>query len=135
MTYVRENNGGERDVSRSGGLSPHAERTRRRNRPDRRQASLLPFATSSCSPTVTVPLGGTRGLGERTSRSRGGERILFATAQKRPDVVDPQKEDLYRWGTVVRVLQLFRLPDGTMRVSGEGCTRARATVLVPPTTT
>jgi ATP-dependent Lon protease len=53
------------------------------------------------------------------------DRILFATAQIRPDLVDPGKDDLYKTGTVVRILQLFRLPDGTMRVLVEGICRGR----------
>src|SRR5688572_25881524 len=53
------------------------------------------------------------------------DRILFATAQIRPDLVDPAKDDLYKTGTVVRILQLFRLPDGTMRVLVEGICRGR----------
>jgi ATP-dependent Lon protease len=54
------------------------------------------------------------------------DRVLFVLAQRRPDVPDPVAKDLYRVGTVVRVLQLFRLPDGTMRVLVEGICRARA---------
>ena len=54
------------------------------------------------------------------------DRMLFVTAQKRSDVADPQHDELYKMGTVVRALQLFRLPDGTMRVLVEGLTRAEA---------
>jgi ATP-dependent Lon protease len=51
--------------------------------------------------------------------------MLFVTAQKNSEVADPSHEELYAVGTVVRVLQLFRLPDGTMRVLVEGLCRAR----------
>ncbi|MBI5710515.1 MAG: endopeptidase La [Candidatus Eisenbacteria bacterium] len=54
------------------------------------------------------------------------DRVLFVTAQKRSEVADPTHEELYEAGTVVRVLQLFRLPDGTMRVLVEGVCRGRA---------
>ena len=74
---------------------------------------LLPLRDVVLFPHITVPLlVGRVASVNAIEEAVAGNRILFATAQKRPDVVDPQKEDLYRLGTVVRVLQLFRLPDG-----------------------
>jgi ATP-dependent Lon protease len=52
------------------------------------------------------------------------DRLLFVTAQKRSEVADPQHDELHRVGAVVRVLQLFRLPDGSLRVLVEGLLRA-----------
>ncbi len=87
---------------------------------------LLPLRDVVLFPHMTVPLlVGRMPSVNAIEEAVAGNRILFATAQKRPDVVDPQKDDLYRLGTVVRVLQLFRLPDGTMRVLVEGLARAR----------
>jgi ATP-dependent Lon protease len=52
-------------------------------------------------------------------RAVAKDRVLFATAEalrgRRPG-----PDELYELGTVVRVLQLFRLPDGTLRVLVEG---------------
>src|SRR5262245_54538989 len=53
------------------------------------------------------------------------DRMLFVTAQKSSEIADPSHDELYKVGTVVRVLQLFRLPDGTMRVLVEGICRVR----------
>jgi ATP-dependent Lon protease len=87
---------------------------------------LLPLRDVVLFPQMTVPLlVGRVPSVNAIEEAVAGNRILFATAQRKPDVVDPQKEDLYRLGTVVRVLQLFRLPDGTMRVLVEGLCRAR----------
>ena len=87
---------------------------------------LLPLRDVVLFPHMTVPLlVGRVPSVNAIEEAVAGNRVLFATAQKRPDVVDPQKDDLYRLGTVVRVLQLFRLPDGTMRVLVEGLGRAR----------
>jgi ATP-dependent Lon protease len=87
---------------------------------------LLPLRDVVLFPHMTVPLlVGRVPSVNAIEEAVAGNRILFATAQKRPDVVDPQKEDLFRLGTVVRVLQLFRLPDGTLRVLVEGLSRAR----------
>ena len=88
--------------------------------------ALLPLRDVVLFPHMTVPLlVGRVPSVNAIEEAVAGNRILFATAQKRPDVVDPEKDDLYRLGTVVRVLQLFRLPDGTMRVLVEGLARAR----------
>jgi ATP-dependent Lon protease len=87
---------------------------------------LLPLRDVVLFPHITVPLlVGRVASVNAIEEAVAGSRILFATAQKRPDVVDPERDDLYRQGTVVSVLQLFRLPDGTMRVLVEGLTRAR----------
>ena len=53
------------------------------------------------------------------------DRLLFVTAQRRSEVADPTHQELYKVGTLVRVLQLFRLPDGTMRALVEGLCRCR----------
>ena len=71
---------------------------------------LLPLRDVVLFPHITVPLlVGRVASVNAIEEAVAGSRILFATAQKRPDVVDPEKSDLYRQGTVVRVLQLFRL--------------------------
>jgi Lon protease-like protein len=46
-------------------------------------------------------------------------------AQKQADVDDPKADDLYRIGTVATILQLLKLPDGTVKVLVEGVDRAR----------
>jgi ATP-dependent Lon protease len=54
-----------------------------------------------------------------------GPRQLLLVAQKSPDVDDPKAEDLYEIGTVASILQLLKLPDGTIKVLVEGVARAR----------
>jgi ATP-dependent proteinase. Serine peptidase. MEROPS family S16 len=46
-------------------------------------------------------------------------------AQKQADVDDPTAQDLYRIGTVATILQLLKLPDGTVKVLVEGVERAK----------
>ncbi len=53
-----------------------------------------------------------------------GDKIMFVVTQRDVETQDPEPDDLYRVGTVVRVLQLLRLPDGTMKVLVEGLSRA-----------
>jgi ATP-dependent Lon protease len=53
-----------------------------------------------------------------------GDKIMLVVTQREVETQDPGPDDLYRVGTVVRVLQLLRLPDGTMKVLVEGLSRA-----------
>ena len=55
---------------------------------------------------------------------RGDKRIVLIS-QKQADIDDPKAEDLYRVGTIATVLQLLKLPDGTVKVLLEGVERAR----------
>ncbi len=83
-----------------------------------RDVVLYPYVTSSL-------LVGRAASVSAVEEAVSGDRIVFVTAQKRPDITDPGPDDLYRVGTVVRIVQLFRHPDGTLRVLVEGLGRAR----------
>ncbi len=87
---------------------------------------LLPLRDVVVFPYMTIPLlVGRLPSINAIEKAVARDRMLFVTAQKRSEVADPTHEELYSVGTVVRVLQLFRLPDGTMRVLVEGLTRCR----------
>ena len=51
---------------------------------------------------------------------------VFLLAQLDPNTEDPKAEDLHQTGTVAQVLQVLKLPDGTVKVLVEGIRRARA---------
>lgn len=53
------------------------------------------------------------------------DKQIFLCAQKTPDVDLPTQNDLYQIGVVSRVLQLMKLPNGTMKVLVEGLVRAK----------
>ena len=53
----------------------------------------------------------------------GDKRIMLIT-QKSASVDDPKKDDLFDFGTIANVLQLLKLPDGTVKVLVEGLQRA-----------
>ena len=57
------------------------------------------------------------------AQEHGG--LVLLVAQKDPSVDDPAGHDLFRIGTVARVVQVTTLPDGTSRVVLEGLGRAR----------
>jgi ATP-dependent Lon protease len=53
------------------------------------------------------------------------DKELLLAAQKRAKTNDPKQEDIFRVGTVGQIIQLLRLPDGTVKVLVEGKRRAR----------
>jgi ATP-dependent Lon protease len=57
------------------------------------------------------------------------DKEIFLVAQLDPAEDDPEREDLYDLGVTATVLQLLKLPDGTVRVLVEGKTRATLDVL------
>ncbi len=87
---------------------------------------LLPLRDVVVFPYMTLPLlvGRVPSI-HAIERAAGQDRILLVTAQTRSEIADPSHEELYRIGAVVRLLQMFRLPDGTLRVLVEGICRAR----------
>ncbi len=56
--------------------------------------------------------------------------ILLVTQQKAA-IDNPESEDLYNYGTLAAVMQLLRLPDGTIKALVEGKTRAKIISYVP----
>jgi ATP-dependent Lon protease len=57
--------------------------------------------------------------------ARESNDLVLLVAQKDPGVDDPGAQDLFRIGTIARVVQVTRLPDGTSRVVLEGIGRGR----------
>ena len=58
--------------------------------------------------------------------AEAGDGLALLLAQREPATDDPDEDDLYQAGTVIRVMQVSRLADGTARVVMEGLGRARA---------
>ncbi len=51
------------------------------------------------------------------------DKLAFLVAQKQPNIDNPMPEDLYRVGVVARILQVMKLPNGTLKVLVEGLFR------------
>ncbi len=58
------------------------------------------------------------------------DRHLFLVAQRSSLVEEPQPEDLYPMGVVARILQVMKMPNGTLKVLVEGLVRARLEEMV-----
>lgn len=87
---------------------------------------VLPLRDVVVYPNMVIPLfvGREKSMQALDQAMTGDKRILLL-AQTSPEVDDPGAGDLYPMGTVAQVLQLLKLPDGTIKVLVEGLSRAR----------
>jgi ATP-dependent Lon protease len=87
---------------------------------------VLPLRDVVVYPHMVIPLfvGREKSIHALDVAMKADKRIMLI-AQKQPDVDDPKADDLYRIGTVASILQLLKLPDGTVKVLVEGVDRAR----------
>jgi len=87
---------------------------------------LLPLRDIVVFPHMIVPLfvGRDRSVAALETAMESDKEI-FLVAQLDPGEDDPQRDDLYDTGVIATVLQLLKLPDGTVRVLVEGKERAR----------
>jgi len=84
----------------------------------------LPLRDVVVYPHMVIPLFVGRDKSMRAlERAMEGERQILLVAQKSPDVDDPGIADLHQVGTLAGVLQLLKLPDGTVKVLVEGQSR------------
>jgi ATP-dependent Lon protease len=86
--------------------------------------SVLPLRDVVIFPGMITPLlvGRPRSLAALDEAMKG-ERLLLVLTQRQMNVDDPSPEDLYQVGTVVKILQLMRLVEGTIRILVEGVAR------------
>ena len=93
---------------------------------------VLPLRDIVVFPHMIVPLfvGREKSIKALEEVMREDKRILLA-AQRNPADDDPAPEAIYEVGTVAQVLQLLKLPDGTVKVLVEGVARARVERYLP----
>ncbi|MFC5741071.1 endopeptidase La [Dyella tabacisoli] len=85
---------------------------------------VLPLRDVVVYPHMVIPLFVGRDKSMRAlERAMEGERQILLVAQKSPDIDDPEIKDLHQIGTLASVLQLLKLPDGTVKVLVEGQSR------------
>src|SRR3954451_12689521 len=87
---------------------------------------VLPLRDIVVFPHMIVPLfvGREKSIHALEEVMKDDKHILLV-AQKNASQDDPGRQDIYRVGTVSSVLQLLKLPDGTVKVLVEGNSRAR----------
>ncbi|MEE2757379.1 MAG: endopeptidase La [Myxococcota bacterium] len=91
-----------------------------------RTIPLLPLRDIIVFPHMVVPLfvGREKSIKSLEEAMSGGKDVLLA-AQKLAKTNDPKPDDIFTVGTIGTIIQLLRLPDGTVKVLIEGKTRAR----------
>ena len=89
---------------------------------------LLPLRDVVIFPGAVVPLlvGRERSI-LALNAANDADKLLVVTAQREPEVSDPSPDDLYALGTLVRIHQVLRLPDGTTKILIEGLSRVEIT--------
>ena len=87
---------------------------------------VLPLRDIVVFPHMIVPLfvGREKSIRALEEVMKADKLILLATQVNATDD-DPKVEDIYKTGTLASVLQLLKLPDGTVKVLVEGQTRAK----------
>jgi ATP-dependent Lon protease len=85
---------------------------------------VLPLRDVVVYPHMVIPLfvGRDRSI-KALDQAMNADKQILLIAQKSPDVDDPGEKDLYTVGTLATVLQLLKLPDGTIKVLVEGVSR------------
>lgn len=92
---------------------------------------VLPLRDIVVFPRMVAPLfvGRDKSVRALEEVEKGGGEILLV-AQREAGVDDPAEEDLYGVGVVATILQLLKLPDGTVKVLVEGKHRSRLDKLI-----
>ena len=87
---------------------------------------LLPLRDIVIFPHMVTPLfvGRTRSI-HALEQAMEGNKLVFLTTQKDPKIDDPAEDDIFAVGTIGHIVQLLKLPDGTIKVLIEGKQRAR----------
>jgi len=85
---------------------------------------VLPLRDVVVYPHMVIPLfvGREKSILALEAAMKGDKRIMLV-AQRQAEVDDPKQDDLYKIGTLATILQLLKLPDGTVKVLVEGVER------------
>ena len=94
--------------------------------------AVLPLRNIVVFPGMIVPLFVGRDKSIRALEDvMADDKQIMLVAQRDGDLDDPSEEDVYDIGTVGTILQLLKLPDGTVKVLVEGLRRAKLVDFVP----
>lgn len=92
------------------------------------QLPLLPLRDVVVFPHMVIPLfvGREKSI-QALETAMAGDKRVFLVSQRNPADDDPSADALYLTGTLASVLQMLKLPDGTVKVLVEGVQRAEVT--------
>ena len=90
------------------------------------QKPLLPLRDIVIFPSTVIPLFvGRKKSIKALEEVMKTDKSIVLVAQKNSEVDDPQEEDIYSYGCLSKILQLLKLPDGTVKVLVEGVERVK----------
>src|SRR6201985_482585 len=94
--------------------------------PERVTLPLLPLRDVVVFPHMVIPLfvGRPKSIKALEAAMEGGKHIMLV-AQKPAAKDEPTEKDMYEVGCIANILQMLKLPDGTVKVLVEGLQRAR----------
>ncbi len=94
----------------------------------KRQSPLLPLRDIVVFPSMVIPLfvGRDKSISALNEVMQQDKKIILVT-QKNSEVDDPKKNDIFNYGCESNILQLLKLPDGTVKVLVEGSKRVKIT--------
>jgi ATP-dependent Lon protease len=104
--------------------SKRVGRTKKRGNPER--FPLFPLRDIVIFPHMVVPLfvGREKSVLALEAAMAEHDKLILLATQKSAKVEDPEPGDIYGVGTVCQIIQLLKLPDGTVKVLVEGKRRA-----------
>jgi ATP-dependent Lon protease len=87
---------------------------------------LLPLRDVVVFPHTVMPLFvGRKSSVNAITQAMGTNKYIFLVAQKDEKTENPSNDDLHQVGTLATILQMLKLPDGTIKVLVEGVKRAK----------
>ncbi len=91
-------------------------------------SALLPLRDIVVFPSMVIPLfvGRDKSITALNEVMKNNKKIILVT-QKNSEVDDPKKTDVFMYGCESSILQLLKLPDGTVKVLVEGLKRVKIT--------
>merc|ERR1711904_715541 len=96
---------------------------------------ILPLRDIVIFPNMIAPLfvGRTKSINALENVMEENKEIVLLT-QKKSSIEDPGPKDLFKMGTLGTILQMLKLPDGTVKVLVEGKFRCKINEIIPSDT-
>lgn len=93
---------------------------------DKNILSLLPLRELVVFPNMIIPLfvGREQSI-NALEAAINSKSLVFIAAQRDPEIEKPKVEEVYSIGTIAKIVQIYKLPDDTIKILVEGISRAR----------
>ena len=90
---------------------------------------FVPLRDTVVFPYSIIPLNLGREISIRAAENALStqDKLLIVSCQKKPSIEKPKFEDVYKVGTLVKILQSLRMPDGSLKILIEGLERVEIT--------